>query len=131
VKKFAPSISFINRELQPYAAYLPFIPSAPPEVVKVDLVVRKSDPRSIKSVMLKGKELLTQEDEEDRFPERGWVLYFSKTTIDQLKDRLSEEWSIPIEQIELNSNAKGNDRKTEYRLPDGYMIKWPEAKPVR
>lgn len=125
VKKFAPSISFINRELQPYAAYLPYIPSTPPEVAKFDVTVSKSDPSSIKSVILKGRELLTREDEEERFPERGWVVSFSKCTVNQLKERLSEKWSIPIEQIEMNF-SEGNDRKAEYRLLEGHIIKWPE-----
>jgi len=125
VRKFAPSISFIHRELQPYRAHLPFLPCAPPEIVAFDLAVRKSDPRLVKSLTVRGQELLTKDVEGEVFPDRWWTVSLTTFTIDQLKSRLSEKWSIPVEQIEVNPST-GVNLKMQYRLPKGYIIRWPQ-----
>ena len=65
VKKFAPSIEFIRRALQPLKRHLPFLPSADPETVEFVMTVRRSDPPVVKSLRLRGCELLTI-DEEDK-----------------------------------------------------------------
>jgi hypothetical protein len=124
VKKFAPSISFIHRELQPYKSHLPFVPCAIPEVVAFDLVLGRSDPALLRSLSLKGYELLAKDEADVVFPEQWWTVSLTKFTIRQLTARLSEKWSIPIAQIEINS-SQGVDPETEYRLPKDYVIRWP------
>jgi site-specific recombinase XerD len=46
---------------------------------------------------------------------RGWVT-----------SRLSEAWSIPGEQMKIKCEQR-IEPKTEYRLPKGFSIRWPEA----
>jgi hypothetical protein len=125
VRKFESSISFIRRALQPYKAHLPFLPSTTPEVVMFDLTVKSSDPPLVKSLTLKGQELLIRVKDEHNFHNYLWKLSFVKFTIRQLKEQLAEAWSIPLEQLEINSSQK-IDPDTEYRIPKGFSVRWPE-----
>ena len=124
VKKFAPSISFIHRALQPYQDQLPFLPSLKPEPVRFKLVVKKSVPPLVRSLKLDGRELLLKVDEtEDRF-DRVWKLSFVNFTLAKLKRMLAEAWSIPLTQIEIVCSPK-LDPKAEFRLPEDHSIRWP------
>ena len=125
VKKFTPSIAFIRKALQPYRSHLPFLPSPDPETVEVELTVKKSDPPLVKSLSLRGCELLSQSDEDDGFISDVWKLSFVKFTAARLKERLSTAWNIPPGQLTIKCNPKMDDG-TEYRLPKGYSIAWPE-----
>jgi hypothetical protein len=125
VKKFAPSLAFIRQELQPYKAQLPFLPSSQPENVTFDLVVSKSDPQLVKGFRLRGHSLLvTVNDADDEFLGQLTIAP-KKFTLDQLKGRLSEKWSIPLDQIEFSSSNSLDSRK-EYRFPEHQVITWPE-----
>jgi len=125
-KRFATSISFIHKALQPYKAHLPIIPSVIPEIAEIEMTVKKSDPPVIRSFKLRGRELLIKSEEEDEeSPTDVWKLSFVKFTMETLKKRLSEAWSIPPEQLTIKCDQK-LDAKTEYRLPNGGSIVWPE-----
>jgi hypothetical protein len=125
VKKFAPSINFIRNAVQPYRCFLPILPSVTPEIAEFEMTVRKSDPPLVKSFKLRGCELLTESEEEEDFPKDVWKLSFVKFTIDRLKERLAEAWSVPVDQLEIKC-AQKLDSKTEYRLPKNCSITWPE-----
>ena len=125
VKKFAPSIDFIRRALQPYKNHLPILPSTAPETAEFVMTVRRSDPPVVKSLKLRGCELLTIDEDEEDFPTDVWKLSFVKFTMDRLARRLAEAWSIPAEQVKIICEPK-MDGKTEYRLPKGGSITWPE-----
>ena len=101
VKKFAPSISFINRAMQPYKDELPFLPSLKPEPVRFELVVKKSVPPLVQSLKLYGRELLLKVDETEDLSDRVWKLSFLAFTLAQLKHNLAEAWSIPHTRIEI------------------------------
>ena len=124
VRRFAPSVAFIRGELEPYKQHLPFLPSTPPESVVFDLGIGKSDPARIKSVRLRGCELLAEEGEDEYFPDDRTIT-LEKFTLDQLRSKLSEKWKIPSDQIEFNSGS-ALDFHGEYQFPKGHVIRWPE-----
>src|SRR5260370_9097343 len=123
VNKFAPSISFIHRALQPYQAQLAFLPSLKPEPVKFKLVVKKSVPPLVTSLKLDGRELLLKVDETEDLSDRVWKLSFVNFTLAELKHNLAEAWSIPLTRIEIECSTK-LDPKVEFRLPKGHSIRW-------
>ena len=128
VKKFEPSVSFIRRALQPYQSHLPFLPSTTPEVVTLELTVKRSDPPELKSLKFKGQELLTRVNDEADLPHRAWKLWklgHMNFTVRQLKEMVAEAWSVPLEQLEVNSSQK-MEPDTKYRLPKGFSLSWPE-----
>ncbi len=128
VKKFESSITFIRAALQPYGARLPFLPSTTPEVVTFELTAKLSDPPEVKSFKFKGQDLLTKVDDEAAFHSGAWKLWklaHVKFTVKQLKETLAEAWSIPLEQLEISSSQK-MDADVQYRLPQGFSLRWPE-----
>jgi hypothetical protein len=128
VKKFESSITFIRGALQPYGARLPFLPSTTPEVVNFELTAKLSDPPEVKSFKFKGQDLLTKVDDEAAFDSGAWKLWklaHVKFTVKQLKETLAEAWSIPLEQLEVSSSQK-MDADVQYRLPQGFNLRWPE-----
>jgi uncharacterized protein YegP (UPF0339 family) len=125
VKKFAPSIDFIRKALQPYRIHLPILPAATPEIAEFVMTVKRSDPPIVKSLLLRGHELLTIDEEEEDFSSDVWKLSFVKFTVERLRLRLAEAWSIPAEQVKITCDQK-LDGKTEYRLPKGGSITWPD-----
>ncbi len=125
VKRFAPSIDFIRKALQPYKSHLPILPSVAPETAEFVMTVKRSDPPLVRSLKLRGHELLTKSDEEDDFPSDAWKLSFVKFTTERLKARLAEKWNIPPEQLKITCDQKISS-DTEYRLPKGGSITWPE-----
>jgi len=125
VKKFGSSIDFIRKALQPYKAFLPILPSSTPEIAEFVMIVKKSDPPLVRSLKLRGCELLTMSEEDEDFPSDVWKLSFVKFTIERLKRRLAEAWSIPPEQLKITCDQK-LALGTEYRLPKGGSITWPE-----
>ena len=125
VKKFAPSIAFIRQELEPYKAQLPFLPSSPPEVVTIDLVISKSDPLLVKSFRLRGHNLMVDVDDADDEFLGQLTIAPKKFTLEQLKGRLHEKWNIPLDQIEFSS-GNSPDPRAEYRFPEHHVIIWPE-----
>ena len=123
VKKFAPSISFIHRALQPYQAQLPFLPSVKPEPVRFKLIVKKSVPPLVTSLKLDGRELLLKVGETEDLSDRVWKLSFINFTLAELKQNLAEAWSIPLTRIEIVCSPK-LDPKAELRLPKDHSIRW-------
>ncbi len=125
VKKFAPSIDFIRKAVRPYKSHLPILPSVTPEIAEFVISVRKSDPPLVKSLKLRGCELLMESDGEEDFSSDVWKLSFVKFTAERLKARLAEAWFIPPEQLKISCDQKMGSG-TEYRLPTGGSIAWPE-----
>jgi hypothetical protein len=124
VKKFAPSISYIHRALQPYQAQVPFIPSLTPEPVRFKLVVTKSVPPLIKSLKLDSRELLMKVDEKD--DPLNWVREQTYFTLARLKRYLARAGSIPLPRIEIMCSLKLDD-SAELRLPKDHNIRWPRS----
>ena len=127
VKKFAPSIIFIRRALEPYRESLLFLPSTEPETVTIELSIRKSDPPTISSLKVNGKNLLRSDPDEDELSTHLWRLSYQSFTIKELGKQLSEEWGVPEEQMDIECTPKLNN-KTKLRLPEGSSIVSP-AKP--
>jgi hypothetical protein len=124
VKKFSPSVSFIHHALLPYKQQLPFLPSLEPKPLKFTLAVKKADPPIVKSLQLGGRELLLKIDESEDLSDRMWKLSFVNFTIEELKHRLAQAWSIPVDRIEIVSRPK-MDVKAKFRLPKDYSIGLP------
>ena len=125
VKKYSRSIAFIRRALQPYKGRLPFLPSVEPETVQFDLSVRNSAPPTIKSLTLKGLNLLKKNEEADEGFNRAWKLSFVSFTGEELKEKLADAWRIPIDRITIKCSQK-IEPETEYRLSKGTSILWPD-----
>lgn len=122
VKKFAPSIYFIRRSLEPYKSELPFLPNTLPEMVTLELKVKKSDPPTVKSLTVEGRSLLSS----DVDPEGNvWRLSFQSFTVDKLRRQLADDWDIPLSQLEVVLSQK-IESKTELRLPKETCIRWSE-----
>ena len=121
VKKFSPSIAFIRRALEPYKGELPFLPSTVPEVVELQVNIKKSDPPTVRKMTANGTNILS----DDESPHgKLWRLSYKGFTIKELRRLLAAEWGIPEKQI--NSEiTKGFSENDELKLPDGKCIKWP------
>jgi len=81
-----------------------------------------STPRSVK---FKGHELLTETDEDFNVSVELWKLEYIKFTVKRLKEILAEAWGIPLDQFEIKFSDK-MDPDTEYLLPKGFTLLWPE-----
>lgn len=124
VKKFAPSILFIRRALEPYRASLAFLPSALPETVEVRLKVRRSDPPSVTSLKVSGEELLIQiPDDEDEPIGPFWRFNHGAFTLEQLGEQITQEWGVPTSQLDI-AVTPAIATKAKMRLSEGYGIKF-------
>ena len=124
VKKFEPSIMYIRRALDPYRSELPLLPNVIPEVVSIELTVRRTDPPLVKTLKVGARNLLSVDEEEPDPIGRVWRLSFQSFTVKELCQRLAEEWSIPVSQINISCSQR-LDPKTELRLPKGVSVRWP------
>jgi hypothetical protein len=124
VKKFAPSIAFIRRSLEPYRDSLLFLPSAEPERVIVRLSIRKSDPPTIKSLKVNGRNVLASNPDEAEHSTRLWRLSYESFTVKGLQEKLSAEWGVPQNQIDIECTPK-LDARVQLRLPEGSSIVSP------
>ena len=122
-KKFAPSISFIRRALQPYQDRLPFLPSPNPEPVKFKLVLKETTPPTVKSLKLGNRELVVRADDTHDPSDRVWKLSHITFTLAHLKHELAEAWSIPLIRIEVACTPK-LDPSAKLRLPKDHDIRW-------
>ena len=125
VEKYQKSIQFIRYVLEPYRNGLLVMPARVPETVTIKLSFTKKDPPLIKSIKYRDEEILIDTEEEEPIG-RMWTFSFRRFSVDRLQRELSEEWSVPIEQLKIDT---GNDstEKAEFRLPEGKAI----GKPTR
>lgn len=123
VKKYAPSITFIRRALEPYRTGLAFLPGTVPEIVKVRLKVRRSDPPVVTSLKVGDTQLLqsVSEDEDPTGP--FWRLHHSGFTMKELGAQMTSEWGIPTDQIDIASTP-AMPATSKLRLKDGSAIAW-------
>ena len=124
VKKYAPSIEFIRRALSPYRSSLLFLPNGEPEKVTVELAARKTDPPTVRTLKIAGRDLLTTDPDNKNLSTRLWRLSFRSFTMKDLHQQLVNEWGIPAAQLEIICKPKF-EAKTELRLPEGTSIIWP------
>jgi len=123
VEKYAPSISFIQRALEPYRDELPLIPSTSPKPVVVRLRLRRSSPPVIRSLKV-GERSLLHKDQDGHSPEgRIWRLSFREFTILELKEELADAWRIPRQLLSIEA-APPLDPLFEFGVPEGYSIRW-------
>jgi hypothetical protein len=125
VSKFAPSVAFIRRALEPYQHELLFRPNVEPEDVVVDLTVRRSDPPTVRSLKIGASSILTDHPQDDDSMPYVWRLSFQTFTIKELAQRLADEWSIPLTQLTINCRPQ-LDPKTKLALPEGWGVAWPK-----
>lgn len=121
VKKFSPSITFIRRALEPYKSEIPFRPNADPEVIKLKIKIKKSDPPTVREMTVNGTNILSTDASPDG---KLWRLSYKGFNIKELKRMLADVWGVPEQQISTTI-TKGLTKKDELRLPDGKCIKWP------
>jgi hypothetical protein len=121
VKKFSQSIAFIRRALEPYKAELPFLPSIVPEVVELQVKIKKSDPPTVREMTANGTNILSTDESPHG---KLWRLSYKGFTIKELRRLLATEWGLPEKQINTNV-TKGFSDNDELQLPDGKCIKWP------
>jgi tetratricopeptide (TPR) repeat protein len=124
VKKFEESIMFIRRALKAYRQNLLFLPATDPELVSLAIQIRRSDPPEIKTIKIKSKNILEARSKEEDSPASLWKISYQTFTLEALRERLSEEWGIPLDQLIL-SHSPPIDPKTKLRLPEDSVISWP------
>lgn len=124
VKKYSPSIAFIRRAMEPYKKEVPFLPSVVPQVVELKLVVKRSDPPTIKSLTADGNDLLSTDESPNG---KLWRLSYKSFSPAELRRMLVEEWGIPEAQLVMQL-SKGTSLDSELQLPDGTCIRWPVAR---
>lgn len=124
VKKYAPSIAFIRRALEPYKASLLFMPNVIPETVLVELSIRKSDPPTLRGLKVHGRNLLTADSETQDLAPRLWRLSFQSFTVRELHQQLSDEWGIPLDQLEIKCSPT-LEAKTKLRVHEGTVVLSP------
>ena len=125
VKKYAPSIMFIRRALEPYRSSLAFLPNTVPEPVEVRLRVRRSDPPTVTSMKV-GEQQILQEtsSDEDDYVGAFWRLHHSGFTIKELGAQMTSEWGVPTSQLSITTTPK-TDERTKLRLAENTSIGWP------
>jgi hypothetical protein len=124
VKKYEPSIMFIQRALEPYCKELPFVPATTAQEVIIELSVKRSAPPVIKALTLGGRSLLREDEAGDSPEGRVWRLSYRSFTLKELKALLAEEWSIPLPLLTITADRK-LEPKLELELPEGTSIRWP------
>jgi TIR domain len=124
VKKYEPSIMFIQRALEPYRKELPFVPATTAQEVIIELNVKRSAPPVIKALTLGGRSLLREDEAGDSPEGRVWRLSYRSFTLKELKALLAEEWSIPLPLLTITADRK-LEPKLELELPEGTSIRWP------
>jgi len=124
VKKYADSIAFIRRALEPYGSSLLFLPSVEPEKVIVNLTIKRSDPPVVKSLKIGDRSLLSDNPKNDDLSTRLWRLSYQSFTLKELHQQMAGEWGIPIAQLEI-AVGQSFEQKTKLRLPEGTSIIWP------
>lgn len=123
VKKYAPSIMFIRRALEPYRASVALLPNTVPEQVDVRLRVRRSDPPTVTSMKIGEKELLHKKTDEDDDDGVFWRLHHSGFTIKELGAQMTSAWGIPTSQLSITATPK-TDEHTKLRLVESTSIGW-------
>lgn len=124
VKKYAPSIMFIRRALEPYRASLAFLPNTVPEPVEVRLRVRRSDPPTVTSMKVGEQQLLKEASDEDDNVSPFWRLHHSGFTIKELGAQMTSEWGVPTSQMSITATPKTGEH-TKLRLAENTSIGWP------
>jgi hypothetical protein len=124
VKKYAPSIMFIRRALEPYRASLAFLPNTTPEPVEVRLRVRRSDPPTVTSMKVGEQQLLQEASDEDDNVGPFWRLHHSGFTIKELGAQMTSEWGIPTSQLSITATPKTGEH-IKLRLAENTSIGWP------
>jgi hypothetical protein len=124
VDKYQKCIKFIRHVLQPYRKSIVVMPGKVPEIVQVELRVSKKDPQLVTSIKCGAQEHLIDSSADVRG--RMWTHSFRTFYMHSLKKDLSEEWGVPIEQIQIETRNGMND-SAEFRLPKGKSI----ARPIR
>lgn len=124
VEKYYDSIKFIKRVLQPYKDQLPIIPDTNPQILTVELDLQKKDPPSIEAIVVKGRELLIEAEEDEDSFNNMWKLSFREFSLDTFKETISREWHVPEKQIELRPE---NGEAIKYSLPKGKTIGYPDS----
>lgn len=122
--KYAPSIAFIQRALEPYRKSLPFVPSAPPEMVVVEVAVKKTDPPLVRAMKVGEQSVLTDDMRLVEQSTHIWRLSHQDFTLKTLRQHLSDEWGIPLEQLRVECKLDVGP-SAKLRLPDGFGISWP------
>lgn len=124
VLKYATSIAFIRRSLEPYRKSLPFVPSTPPEIVVVEVAVKKTGPPLVRSMKVGERSVLTNELSLVEQSTHVWRLSHQEFTLKTLRQQLSDEWGIPLEQVKVESKPDLG-AAAKFRLPEGFGISWP------
>jgi hypothetical protein len=123
VKKYAASIGFIQRVLEPYRDELPLIPSTAPKPLVVQLKLRRSSPPVIRSLTVGERSLLHREQHGESPDGRVWRLSFREFTIGELKKELAQAWGIPHPLLSIEADPS-LDPLFEFGVPEGYGIRW-------
>lgn len=122
-EKYAPSIGFIQRALEPYRDDLPLIPSTSPQPVVVQLELRRSSSPVIRSLKVGERNLLHKDQDGDSPDGRVWRLSFRKFTIGELKKELADAWGIPHGLLSIEASPP-LDPLFEFGVPEGHSIRW-------
>jgi hypothetical protein len=118
VEKYANSIAFIRKELDPYRDQLGVLPNASPETLVVTIKINTdTDPHMIRSFKCLDRERLVDEDDgenETFFGPKG-------VTVEGLRKKVATFWHIPLGQLEIKCVPSANP-DVRIQLPDRKVI---------
>ena len=126
VSKYASSIAFIRRALEPYKSGVLFMPNASPERVVVNVVIKKSDPPTVQSIKVRGKQILKADSPQSDLSARLWRLSYESFSVESLRGRLASDWHIPEDQLDVTCTPTF-DSKVKFRLPEAHSLFSPLA----
>ncbi|MBK5965654.1 TIR domain-containing protein [Thiocystis minor] len=124
VTKFAASIAFIRRALEPYRKSILFMPSIDPAIVEVDLSISKADPSTLRTLKVNDRDLLTTNSDDENLDPHLWRLSLQNFTLSKLRQLLSNSWGLPPGQLQIKC-LLDIDVMAKIRLPPGASIVRP------
>ena len=90
----------------------------------VEVAVKKTDPPLVRAMKVGGQSVLTKELNLVEQSTHVWRLSHQEFTLKALRQQLSDEWGIPIEQVRVESKPDLG-ATAKLRLPEGFGISWP------
>jgi hypothetical protein len=103
-----------------------FLPNSEPEKVIVNLVARRTDPPTVRTLKVGKRDLLATDPDNEDQSKRIWRLSYRNFTVKELHQQLVDEWGIPTAQLEIVCKPTF-EAKTEFRLAEGSSIIWPKG----
>jgi hypothetical protein len=119
VSRYELSINYIRQVLDPFRGSLGVLPSKIPEVLRVKVTLETTDPPTISSIEVAGKEQLIEVSEDEEDP--GWRFSFRGIMLQDYPNELMKYWNIPDGHLEITYEPTLSE-ETKLRLAKGKSV---------